>query len=780
MDDNEISFTQLRRHQKREVPWWVAWAKVLDPLMFVLLVALLTLIYSPAALLPPYLPNVGDVAIHDVKATRDILIEDPESTQQRRELASAAVLPVYDWDGDMLSRLAVRLAGAVLWVEQARTTALADEQNAQISQGVAERLERKLPPKVLESLIGYQDLSGLADRLSRWLEGLASLRVVASQDQVRDLERTTYLLRAIHHNFEQRVMGAVNLSHLDEFRRRLNERGEELLANVPRNLRQWLISYAVDQSRPNLGINMAETTARRQVAYDAVEPVYFQARQGEMILREGTVVTEAARLKIEALNRAHWTGMAVLRILGLAGVLALCLWQGRRFLLQTASIFPRDRKTLYLQGAILLIVALLSAVIFTVGQGLAELFSWPAQAVAYMAPVALGSALTSLIVGARLSLPGGSIILGAVLSFLVSLMANGGLGLFIFYLIGSLVGGYTLRRCRHRFDVLKAGAWIGVFQMASVPVVEALSGHLPSLTWLLAAAMGLTGGLLAGVVGLGIIPLLETVFNITTDSRLLELASGDHPLLRELSIRAPGTYHHSVMMGNLAEAGAKAIGANPLLARVMALYHDIGKMVKPQYFVENQSGENRHDHLTPSLSVKVIQSHIKDGLELAREYKLGDPILEAISEHQGTSLLQFFYNKALNEAAKRPGGDAVVEAEFRYPGPRPQSPESGILMMADAVEAAARTLRNPSPAQIQALVRRLTRAKIEDGQLDECKLTLRQLAQVEEAFVRVLTLGFYHRRIEYPEQVRRQRENTRHAPHPQGLDQPNPSAVAPR
>ncbi|MBF0142052.1 MAG: HDIG domain-containing protein [Magnetococcales bacterium] len=343
-------------------------------------------------------------------------------------------------------------------------------------------------------------------------------------------------------------------------------------------------------------------------------------------------------------------------------------------------------------------------------------------------------------------------ILGTLLSFLTALVSGGGLPLFVYHMVGSLVGGMRLRSCRARSDLLKAGVWIGVAQMATVPVVELLAGHSPGWEWLLGMGMALSGGLLAGLWGLALIPLLESVFDVTTDSRVLELASSDNPLLKELSLRTPGTYHHSVMMSNLAEAAAEAIGANPLLARIMALYHDIGKMKNPQYFVENQSGHNRHDQLSPSMSAKVIMAHVKNGVDLARQYRLGDPVLEAIQSHHGNSLLQYFYNKAQQLATRR--GEVVSEEEFRYHGILPRSREAGILMLADAVEAAARTLSNPSPAQIEAMVRRLVAARVADGQLDDCRLTMAEIAGVEEAFTRVLTLGFYHHRIEYPDQVK--------------------------
>jgi hypothetical protein len=228
----------------------------------------------------------------------------------------------------------------------------------------------------------------------------------------------------------------------------------------------------------------------------------------------------------------------------------------------------------------------------------------------------------------------------------------------------------------------------------------------------------------------------------------MEMASADNPLLKELALRSPGTYFHSVVMGNLAEAAADVVGANALQSRVMALYHDIGKMRRPSYFAENQNSGNVHDRLPPDLSARIIFAHIKDGIDIAVENKLGRPVIDAIAQHQGTTLLKTFYAKALERSKVE--GKTVNEAEFRYPGPRPQSKEAAILMLADAIEASTRALKDPSPAEVRARIHTVVGERIADGQLDHCQLTLKDLAAIEEAFARVITLGVYHSRIEYP------------------------------
>ncbi|MBF0461013.1 MAG: HD domain-containing protein [Magnetococcales bacterium] len=752
--------------------------KIVHYLSFVLLVAILTLIYSPVILRPTYLPEVGEVATHNIKANRDLLVEDLETTAQRRQQAAAAVPPVYERDTGMMDPIILQLEEALDWLDTARSShgtvappaepsdpateappppaegkppgnpaTLHDPQR----EAFAQKLEEELPDGAYQALLALPQIKPLVVAVRGWLGNLKQQAVVDGPEVLDELAHLSFYVVHSTDGSEKQVSDATDLLDMAGMRRLLGETTQPWLEAFPVEIRQWLLEEVRAQIRPNLTFNFAETQARRKLAYDAVEPVYLQSRQGQMVVREGAIVTEDIHMKLEAMNQNQWTNAMLWRILGLVVTLSSLLWISRWYLLATSIAFPRDQKTFYLLGSILLITSLLSTITLATGQGIVGVLNWPPNTVAYLPLAALGSALASLTVGARAGIPGGTLVVGIILAFLGALVTNGGLPLFIYYIVGSLVGAATLRDCRRRFDVLYAGIKMGTAQALAVPVVELLSGSDPSWYWLAGGIMALASGVLIGLWALALIPLLEFLFNITTDSRLAELASGDHPLIRELSLRSPGTYHHSVMMGNLAENAAESIQANPLLARVMALYHDIGKMNSPHYFVENQSGENRHDQLTPSMSTKVIMAHVKVGLELAKKHQLGGFIQEAIATHHGTSLLQYFYNRALNQANER--RETISPEEYRYPGPRPHSREAGILMLADSVEAASRTLKNPVPAQIQALVKRIVGAKIREGQLNDCTLTLREVARIEEAFTRVLTLGFYHHRIEYPDQI---------------------------
>jgi putative nucleotidyltransferase with HDIG domain len=297
---------------------------------------------------------------------------------------------------------------------------------------------------------------------------------------------------------------------------------------------------------------------------------------------------------------------------------------------------------------------------------------------------------------------------------------------------------------------------VSVVNMAMVFSFQIFNDSLFSMQTIYCVIFALAGGIINAVFVTGTIPLIENLFYYTTDIRLLEQANFNSPVLRELMVRAPGTYHHSVLVGNLVEAAAESIHANPLLARVAAYYHDIGKTSKPQYFIENAGqSENRHDRLAPSMSALILISHVKEGVELAKAHRLGQPIIDIIRQSHGTGLITYFYQKARNLAAQE--GKTVDEREFRYPGPKPQTREAGLVLLADHVEAASRTLSDPTPARIQGMVQKIINNIFIDGQLDECELTLKNLHEIAKSFNQIL-VGIYHQRIDYPEPAFKEKE----------------------
>ena len=328
-------------------------------------------------------------------------------------------------------------------------------------------------------------------------------------------------------------------------------------------------------------------------------------------------------------------------------------------------------------------------------------------------------------------------------------MVGEGIFLPFFYLIGSIVGAHSVARCEQRSRLLKGGLLVGLTNLLLIFFQGMSTARFFEADVVYGLFMGFIGGIAAGIIVVGITQVVESIFGYTTDIKLLELANLDQPILKELLMSAPGTYHHSIIVGNLAEAGAKAISVNPLLARVSAYYHDIGKITKPQYFVENQmTRNNRHDKLTPSMSSLILVSHVKEGIETAKEHRLGNKIIDIIKQHHGTRLINFFYQRAKEQ--EKPGGQEVDERDFRYLGPKPQTKEAGLVMLSDAVEAASRSLDDPTPARLQGLVQKIINDIFIDGQLDECELTLKDLNAIAKIFTIVLN-AIHHQRIEYPE-----------------------------
>jgi len=358
----------------------------------------------------------------------------------------------------------------------------------------------------------------------------------------------------------------------------------------------------------------------------------------------------------------------------------------------------------------------------------------------FLIPVSVASMLLTIFFDARTAF-----VATVSLSAILAALFGNDFGLLIVLLFVGTISTFAVRQIQARSWTLKAMLYTSSAYVISITATELLKHSEFSTLWNM-WMLGIINGIFSPILTYGFMVIFEYIFQLTTNSTLLELSDLNKPLLRELAIRAPGTYHHSIMVGNLSEAAAEAVGGNALLTRVAAYYHDIGKMEKPEYFVENQKGgKNPHEKLTPSMSCLILISHVKRGLEIAEEYNLPAEIRAFIPQHHGTNIIRFFYQKALE------GSDdgEINESDFRYHGPRPQSKETGILMLADAVEAGSRTLKEPSVSRIRSMVSSVINERLTDAELDECPLTIRDLKYVRESFVNTLT-GMFHGRIEYP------------------------------
>jgi putative nucleotidyltransferase with HDIG domain len=334
-------------------------------------------------------------------------------------------------------------------------------------------------------------------------------------------------------------------------------------------------------------------------------------------------------------------------------------------------------------------------------------------------------------------------------SVVVSLILGGDFDLMLTFFIGGLIGAYTVRDARTRGQVMSAGLFVSAFQLICLFLLrpdyrlfltrEFTTGYL--YPWA-------ANGFISVFLVIATLKIFEYFFSVLTNYSLLELSDFNQPLLKKMILEAPGTYHHSLVVGNLAEAAADAIGANGLLTRVGAYYHDIGKLSKSEYYTENQMiGLNKHDNMEPSMSRLVILSHVKEGIELGKKYGLNPRIIDFIPQHHGTSLIYYFYQRAVEDAEE---GETVDESDFRYPGPKPQTREAAIVLLADSVEGATRALDDPTPPKIEETVKKVVNNKFIDGQLDECNLTLKEIEKISSTFTRILS-AMYHARVKYPE-----------------------------
>ncbi len=332
---------------------------------------------------------------------------------------------------------------------------------------------------------------------------------------------------------------------------------------------------------------------------------------------------------------------------------------------------------------------------------------------------------------------------------LIGFIPGGGLNYILVSVISGIVAIYSIRKATQRSSLTRAGLIIAGVNIITISALGLINNEgyyliLQNNLW------GVLSGFLAVILTIGILPFLESYFDITTSFKLMELSNPNQPLLKKMILEAPGTYHHSIVVGNLSETAAEEIGCNGLLARVGAIYHDIGKIKRPYFFTENQEAyKNIHDEMEPSLSALVIASHVKEGIELAKKNKLPKDIIDIIAQHHGTNLITYFFHRALKENGS--ANDVVAEENYRYSGPKPQTKEAGIILLADSLEAATRSLTNPTATRIKTLVKEIIQKNLENGQLEECDLTLKDLDKIGDSFSRILT-GMFHSRVEYPDE----------------------------
>lgn len=751
-----IGFKSGRRERStpsRKNSFWdnlrcrLSWFDLVVGLATTVAIAALMLGYRYQSI-PDY--KIGDIAKSDIRAFQDFTFEDFAATEQRRAAARANVPAFYQLDTDRISEReneVNEVFAATRDLLEQRGISPVTKSNSRQERELLVELSKKLGGTVPEATIAvflrHRASAILQNKVVQVLDRVLRDGIVSDYEQFMRDRQTGILYRETPASPERPLTASFLARDMSAAREYLNQFRQEF-ADLPVSDADLVMQYLDSLLIPTMIFRESETNARRELAASQTQALQSQIKLGKLIVREGEQITAQAHAQLVALRNLLRPRSLLAQFCGyflLAAIFVYSLW---RYLVVHQNRQRRSRR----HALLVVLVIICGLATMRLATVLADILSdrfgiSDAFALYYAIPFAFVALLITLLVDVSLGITA-SILLATFAGLFYS-----DVGLAAYVLIGSLAGIFSVRQIKDRASILASGIAIGTANFIALISLD-LIRQTPFVFSSIAnrATFAFLSGILAYSLAWLLLPAFEALFKITTDIRLLELSNLNSQILRHLAVEAPGTYHHSLLTGTLSEAAAEAIGANPLLARVGAYYHDIGKIRKPEYFVENQAfGINKHEELSPNMSCMIIASHVRDGLELAKEFRLPPMIRDMIPQHHGTRVMSYFFQKAKGSLNRTTQG--VLETDFRYPGPRPESKEAAIMMMADSVEAASRTLTAPSPAQVQGMIDRIVDSIVLDNQLDECDITMREIHLVKESFLKVLT-GIFHRRIDYP------------------------------
>ena len=674
----------------------------------------------------------GEVAERDIIADRDLLVEDAQATQAKREQLMLLQPLVFDLSYEPYSQLHSRMVDLFREINELdpdRKYVAVGQLMETLTPDVAEEVILELTRPEVQSFVLQKLLPQVRTVLGEGLvSDLRAARVGRAGVIIRHVDTGAEVLRpdlAVLPDVQSAVASLVN-----------NLRQEKDLGIPAQKSLSILLSALLPAS---LQVNREATRQRSEAVAENVEPVYHHLRRGEMVVRKGERVNREQQIKLQAIysqagNRINWQTAS--GSFGLALLLGLGLFMAPSGKPGT----PLRCKDYLLMALVLAFFAMGAKVVYLLGLRTGDVGTMSALAYAY--PVAGAVGLVAMVFAARRYCT-----MGLMLAFLTALMFKGNMSLFLFYFLGGMLATWLVTRAQSRQDVVWSIIPLTVGQIF-LWLASCLLGQTPAAYMPIQFACVLGNSVISLLTLFALSPVLELTFGYSTRFRLMELMSLEQPLMQELMMTMPGTYHHSLVVANMVEAGAKAIGANSLLCKVAALYHDAGKLSHPEYFIENQyGGRNKHDKLAPSMSALILTSHVKKGTEMVEAHGLGQEIIDIIRQHHGTRVIRFFYQKAQDL------GENPRESDYSYPGPRPQTKEAAILMLADSVEASSRTLTDPTPARIKGHIDNIIKGIFAEGQLDESELTFKDLHKLSDNFLRILT-GIFHQRIAYPGAVK--------------------------
>ncbi len=689
--------------------------------------------------------NEGDIAREAIISPADIYFVDEAATERDRETARAAIRPIFSLESRRGDEAVQNFRAA--WDKLNRSQdSSSNRANSNSSRDIewtgagGSQLGRVFTSR--------RFTANELDLVTRTLRENASGDIYADQDADHLQSEVEIIDRQRPGDTRQARNPISTMTSLSQAREKLAA-AIDSIPSLSEVEVQAFIAATNPLIQPSVIYDASATEGARRVVAEGVPAVTISLKRGQKIADQGDIITPDILSKVGAISNYASSTRKYNRFLGLLALIAALYWAAWKFI-EHRGIVPRlalsQQRTFALLGFIVIAQTVLMAVFFrladfTASQNIKAPLNDPTLW-SFAVPFAFGSLLMTLLADRRTA-----IFTGLFTALLAGLLAPRGLEFAIYAAIGSSVAVYGINQYRTRQTVTIAGALVGaVSALAAVALIAYMQQPFILNTVLLAIACGLAGGIITAAATAVFMPICESLFGILTDVKLLELSNADLPALGQLALRAPGTNQHSHAVGQLAEDACRVVGGNALLARIGALYHDIGKTAAPEHFVENQLGKNPHDRLKPAQSAKIIISHVTYGIKLAKEMGLPQRIIDFIPQHHGTRTLHFFLKKAQEEARE---SDTISENDFRYPGPKPQFREAAIMMIADSCEAAARSLAEPNPENIRFIVTKIIDAIVSDDQLDECDLTLRELTQIREAMIRSL-IAIYHSRVDYP------------------------------
>jgi cyclic-di-AMP phosphodiesterase PgpH len=731
-------------------------------LLLITLSVFLSLLFAGHAQLTILEYSVGDIVVADVVVPFDLLVLDQAASETRRKVARENVLPVYRYDANQSESLVSRLRQTFARCRTLLNTAETADSVAPLD-GKQPSLD-SLSPELKEQ-IRFE-----VRRIGNGIAGSESLDLLVQERFSTGLEAA--LVEAVFQAYAQPIVqdeqglirdkGSISLVPAPSGEERVvpislinteaqaRARAEALIrqgSKLPTRLRSPLQVLVSQIITPNLEYDWPLTEQRQQQAAVNSTPVEVTLKKGKVVVRRGDEIGQSQLDQLQALRSVRLNRLSIRQVSGKALLIASLLLILGYFL----RALSQQQWTYW---KLILLVSLILVTNFLVLKG----FWFVYEAVSrdfvaspfndkyyffFALPFAFGAMLLVLLVGERTAL-----IFSIFYSALAGLALETDFYGFLYILMSNVVGNLSVRKAVQRVGIISAGFKLGIAAIGLFVVLQVSkqAPFDPSMGWFGAALSFLSGPLNTGLL-IFLLPIFERLFMVTTDIRLLELGNLNLPVIRELILKAPGTYNHSVAVGTLAEGAAKAISLNPVFARVACLYHDIGKSVHPEYFVENQQGVNVHDRISPVESANKVFSHVAEGIRMARAAKLPSNIVDIIPQHHGTRQLAYFLEKAKRQATAE--GTEACEEDFRYPGPKPQTRMAAVVMLADAVEASARTLKDHSQDRLLEVIQKIVTSTLEDGQLSECDITLSEIDKIAFSFLATLS-SIYHSRIAYP------------------------------